>query len=104
MKQIIFLTALILALAGPAFADAYFSNRALSELRVTQFDAQGNSATMQDIAGDTATVHIGDTIGQSAATIIKISNLFVVVKTVEGTTQIPVTRTAHIGNNRIGFH
>lgn len=103
MKHAIFLVVLIVMLTGIAYGDAYFDNQSLAALRVVQINSQEGTARVTAPGADSATVSVGDTIGQSAATITKISDLFVVVQTAQGKTKLPVRRAANLGGNCIIF-
>lgn len=104
MKHTITLIAIILILTGSAYGEAYFDNHPLSELRIVQVDPQEGTARVTAAGGGSAMVRVGDTIGQSAATIAKISKVFVSVQTSQDTTRLPVINTSNQGGNCIVFH
>lgn len=88
-------------LTGIAYGDAYFDNQSLSALRVVQANPKEGTARMTAPGADSATVRVGDTIGRSAATVIKISKVFVIVKTIQGKTKLPVVQRVVPDGNRI---
>ena len=103
MKHLISIIALVLILTGIAHADAFFANRPLSALRVTQTSPEDGTAQVSAAGAATATVRIGDTVGQNGAAVIKISKLYVLVQTGKQKTKLPVVQSAVPDGNRVIF-
>ena len=90
-------------LTGIAHGDAYFDGQPLSALQITLANPTEGTAEVSAAGAGTATVRIGDTLGQSKATIITIGKAFVVVQTNKDKTKLPVQNTAIPDGNRIVF-
>jgi hypothetical protein len=97
------IVAFLFVLTGIAHGDAYFASQPLSDLRVTLTNPNEGTAEVSAAGAGTATVRIGDTLGQSSATIIKIDETFVVVQTGREKTKLPVVQGAVFDGNRIIF-
>lgn len=103
MKHTFAIVVFLFVLTGIAHADAYFDNRPLSALHVTLANPKEETAEISAVGAGTATVRIGDTLGKSKATIIKIGKAFVVVQTRRERTKLPVVQRAVTDGNRIIF-
>ncbi len=103
MKSTFVLVAFLFMLTGIAHADAYFAGQSLSALRVIQTNPGNGTAEISAAGAATATVRIGDTVGQSAAAVIKIGNAYLVVQAGKQKTRLPVVQNAVPDGSRIIF-
>lgn len=104
MKKLFILLIMIVATAGIAYGEAFFQGQQLSSLRVTRVDVQNNTAQVSDANGGSAHITIGDTIGQNDDRVVAINKFYVTVKTVHGTTKLPVPRGGSLDGNRMIFN
>jgi hypothetical protein len=103
VKHTLAIVAFLFVLTGIAHGDAYFDGQPLSALQIILADPTEGTAEVSAAGAGTATVRIGDTLGQSKATIITIGKAFVVVQTHREKTKLPVVQRAVTDGNRIIF-
>ena len=80
----------ILLIAMPAWADDFFEDAYLAELRVIKADEQAGWALIQDSTGNQRDVYTGDTIGWEQAVVVVIENASIIVEQADLRTRMPV--------------
>jgi hypothetical protein len=77
-------------ICSTTFAGSFFTNSAISALRVTQTDKESGSAYISGPGGYKDTVIIGDRIGDSDHEVITIERAYIRVKSSNSITRMPV--------------
>lgn len=80
LLAIISLTAFILSSSLSWAEDIIFADYSVSELRVVEVDIEAPIVILETPEGDTATLTVGDAVGQEGSTIIEIRELMIIME------------------------
>jgi len=73
----------------PAYADDFFQDSEISDLRVLEVDSDEGWAWVSDTDGNEAEISMGDRIGTDQRTVIKIDNISITVRLGKELTKMP---------------
>jgi len=80
---------LVMLINTPVFADEFFADREINEVRVVEVDSEQGTAWIRDRDGNEAEVCLGDTIGIDRRSVIKIDDGSITVQLGNELTKMP---------------
>ncbi len=94
----ILIAGLIMIISVAAYADDFFPDSKIEDLRVIEAYDEDEIAWALDKNGNQEEIHIGDTIGIEEGTVADIDDTFITIRTGDATTKLRVIKSREEAN------